>query len=100
MIRIWIEGGQQAIFGDREMVTVCKDVIDGEYIVDERHEHAWEVKRRWFKGDQSYPYIFLDKDNFTAAVKHGEANNWYEGIYRIVKVETLPDQMPAFLEKQ
>ena len=99
MIRVWVEGEQQAIFGDFEKVTICREVYDGEYIEGERHEKAWELERRWFRGDKIYQYIFLDKNDFALAVRHGTPNNWYEGIFLIVKVEKLPNQLPSFIER-
>jgi hypothetical protein len=98
MIRVWVEGGQQALFEDNEEITVCRKIIAGEYIVDERWCEAFDLLCEYDSGDRYYQFIFLDSDRFdlskAAAIGSGPLN-----IYRIVKIEQLSNKTPAFLEQ-
>ena len=92
MIRIFIVGGRQAQFWEHETVCVCRRVIAGEYIEDERWERADDYAQRFHKGDRSYPLIFLREDQF------GEDGREGIDIYRVARVDHLPNDMPAFLK--
>lgn len=97
MIRIWIEGERQALFEHRERIEVCRDVLDGEYIVGEEFILADDLIRAWSKGDDTYRFIFLNSINLVGVDPVGTTEKFDEGVYRIVKIEPVADEVAALL---
>jgi hypothetical protein len=86
MIRIYVEGGLQAMFEESEPITVCEDVIDGEYILNEAWYTAGELLAKWSCGEnEQCRFIFLNADQFRDAIRHGTTRS-SDAIYKIVRV--------------
>jgi hypothetical protein len=71
MIRVFVEGGLEAMFAPEEEVTVCMDVIDGQYIVNESYLLARELLSKWSCGEREWPFIFLNGDQSRDAPRSG-----------------------------
>jgi hypothetical protein len=98
MIRVFVEGGLQAMFHHYENVTVCEDVIDGQYIVNECNCKAGDMASHSCCGEWPHKYIFLNGENFRDAVRSGITDSCND-IFRIVRVEQTRDSAPSFIAK-
>jgi len=96
MIRIWLENGKPALFLDDEQLTVCEDIVNGEYILGEWWCTAHELWKRWTAQYRSnFQYVFLSDCDDLAPAAEG---NGPMDIFRIVRVEQMSDELPDFLK--
>ncbi len=108
MIRVYVEaadGERQAMFHNNENVVVCENIVDGEYIVNERTTRAASLID--YFGDKTCEYIFLDSNQFFDAVCFGtylETSSFdakeSDGLYKIIRFEKTDNSLPAFLKKR
>jgi hypothetical protein len=105
MIRVTVEGGLQAMFYETEKVMLCRDILGGEYILDEAECRAKEIEKRFAQG---YQYIFLDRNLFSdipscGIVRDCDSDGYLDrkcdslGAYRITRVRATPNDWPAFI---
>lgn len=102
MIRIWLENGKPALFDEWEPVTVCADILNGEYLVGDRTVQARDLLKPK-EQRRGIGYALLDLENFrledmmelcpVGVASDPDRCRDTVNVYRVVKIDRGPDRL-------
>jgi len=92
MIRLWLENGKPAIFENWEKITVCADIIDGEYLENDRTVRA-DALLTIHEHRHGIGYVLLNLPHEpelrpAGTVEHPETYDLID-VFRVTHIDTL-----------